>query len=167
MANDISALEILVGDTAVATQIANAIKAALQVEDVDKYALASDLTALAERVDALEKAGHVTQDAIDAGVKAAKDYADSLAVNYDTAGTAETKANAAEANAKAYADGLDAAMDTRVKVLEAVDHTKFESAGAAAQALSDAKTYTDTEIGKIQALTPAEIEAAINSAVQA
>lgn len=162
MANDISALEILVGDTAVATQIANAIKAALQVEGVDKYALASDLTDLAGRVKALEDAGHVTQAAIDKGVKEAKDYANSLAANYDPVGTAETKANAAEANAKAYADGLDAAMDTRVKALEAVDHTKFESAGAAAQALADAKSYTDAEVAKIQALTEAEILAAIN-----
>jgi len=106
MANDIAALEELVGDTAVATQIANAIDAALKVEGNDKYALAADLTNLAGRVKALEDAGHVTQAAIDAGVKEAKDYADSLAKNYDAAGTAEAKASAAEAAAKAYADGL-------------------------------------------------------------
>lgn len=167
MANDIAALEALVGDTAVATQIANAIKAALQIEGVDKYALASDLTSLADRVKALEDAGHVTQAAIDAGVKAAKDYADSLAVNYDAAGTAETKANAALVSAKAYTDEKNTAMDTRVATLEAIDHTKFESAGAAAQALTDAKAYTDTEIGKIQALTEAEILAAINGTTNA
>lgn len=167
MANDISALETLVGDTAVATQIANAIDAALKVEGVDKYALATDLTTLAGRVKALEDAGHVTQAAIDTGVKAAKDYADSLATNYDAAGTAETKANAAESNAKAHADGLNTAMDTRVKVLEAIDHTKFEAAGAAAQALTDAKAYTDTEVAKIQALSKDEILAAINGTVQA
>lgn len=167
MANDIAALEALVGDTAVATQIANAIKAALQVEGVDKYALASDLTILAGRVKALEDAGHVTQAAIDAGVKEAKDYADSLAKNYDAAGTAETKANAAETAAKAHADGLNTAMDTRVKALEAIDHTKFEAAGAAATALVDAKAYTDAEVAKIQALSKDEILAAINSAVQA
>jgi hypothetical protein len=106
MANDIAALQGLVGDVAVATQIANAIDAALKVEGADKYALASDLNSLADRVKALEDAGHVTQDAIDAGVKTAKDYADSLAVNYDAAGTAEAKAAAAESAAKAYADGL-------------------------------------------------------------
>lgn len=76
MANDIATLESLVGDTAVATQISDAIDAALKVEGVDKYALASDLTDLAERVKALEDAGHVTQTAIDAGVKEAKDYTD-------------------------------------------------------------------------------------------
>ena len=76
MANDIATLEGLVGDTAVATQIANAIDAALKVEGADKYALASDLTDLAGRVKALEDAGHVTQDAINAGVQEAKDYTD-------------------------------------------------------------------------------------------
>jgi hypothetical protein len=52
-ADDIDALEALVGDTAVATQIANA----LQVDGVDKYALATELTALADRVKALEDLG--------------------------------------------------------------------------------------------------------------
>lgn len=160
MANDIAALQELVGDTAVATQISNAIDEALKVEGVDKYALASDLTALADRVKALEDAGHVTQAAIDAGVKEAKDYADSLAINYDAAGTAEAKASAAEAAAKAYADGLT---------------TNYDAAGTAAQVLVDAKaysdanlatakTYTDTEFAKIQALTESEILAAINEA---
>lgn len=156
MANDIAALEALVGNIAVATQISDAIDAALKVEGVDKYALASDLTALADRVKALEDAGHVTQAAIDAGVKEAKDYADSLAANYDAAGTAETKAQAAEINAKAHADGLNTAMDTRVKVLEAIDHGKI---------LSDANAYTDQEIAKIQALTEAEILQAIQGVV--
>lgn len=54
MANDIAALKLLVGNEEVATQIANAIEGALKVEGVDKYALATDLTALSERVSALE-----------------------------------------------------------------------------------------------------------------
>lgn len=165
MANDIATLEELVGDLAVATQIANAIDAALMVEGVEKYALATDLTSLADRVKALEDAGHVTQAAIDAGVKEAKDYADSLAANYDAAGTAEAKANAALTSAKAYTDEKDTAMNARVAVLEAVDHSKFEAAGAAAQALIDAKAYTDTEINnKVIALTEAEIDQAIANA---
>ena len=165
MANDISTLEELVGDLAVATQIANAIDAALLVEGVEKYALATDLTALTNRVKALEDAGHVTQAAIDAGVKEAKNYADSLAANYDAAGTAEAKANAALTSAKAYTDEKDTAMNARVAVLEAVDHSKFEAAGAAAQALIDAKAYTNTEINtKIIALTEAEIDQAIANA---
>lgn len=74
----------------------------------------------------------------------AKDYADGLAGNYEVAGAAKT----AEDNAKAYADGLagnyDAAgtakdfndaMDTRVKVLEAIDHDQL-AADAAATAVA-------------------------------
>ena len=56
-------------------------------------------------------------------------------------------------------------MNARVAVLEGIDHTKFEAAGAAAQALVDAKAYTDTEINtKIIALSTAEIDAAIAAA---
>lgn len=200
MANDIAALQGLVGDVAVATQIADAINAALKVEGNDKYALASDLNSLANRVKALEDAGHVTQSAIDAGVQAAKDYADSLAGNYDPAGTAETKAAAAESAAKAHADGLNTAMDARVLALEAIDHdhankaeldliasgdkAKWDAAAAKAHehankdvldgitsakvtawdaAEGNAKAYADAEIAKIQALTPDEVLAAINS----
>ena len=48
----IDALEALVGDTAVATQIANAINAALKSGETDKYALASELTKLSGTVSA-------------------------------------------------------------------------------------------------------------------
>ena len=48
---------------------------------------------------------------------AAKSYADGLAVNYDAAGTAK---------------GFNDAMDTRVKVLEAIDHDKLAADAAAA-----------------------------------
>lgn len=147
MANDIAALEGLVGDVAVATQIANAIDAALKVEGNDKYALASDLNSLAARVKALEDAGHVTQAAIDAGVKEAKDYADSLAGNYDAAGTAATKAAAAESAAKAHADGLNSAMDARVQALEAIDHDHANKAELDLIASGD-KAKWDAAAGK-------------------
>lgn len=55
MQNAIAALETLVGDTAVATQIATAITSALEVDGVDKYALASELTTATESVTALEE----------------------------------------------------------------------------------------------------------------
>ena len=155
MANDIAALQTLVGDTAVATQIANAIAA----EGLDKYALASDLSNLADRVKAVEDANYQNAEqvgsAIDTKIAALK-----LAESYDIKGAAAT----AEVNAKAHADGLNSAMDVRVLALEAIDHSKFETAGAAAQALADAKAHTDAEFAKIQALTTAEIEAAIASA---
>lgn len=155
MANDIAALQGLVGDKAVATQIAEAIAA----EGLNKYALAADLTTLAGRVKALEDADYASytevEDVVD-GKIAALDLVNS----YDAKGAAAT----AETNAKAYADGLDTAMGLRVTALEAIDHTKYETAGAAAQALTDAKAYTDTEMAKIQALTTAEIDAAIAAA---
>ena len=189
-ATAISALEALVGDTAVATQIANAIaeenlaqyaktadiegtlakvdtegsvtatiNAAIAALKIGDYATSADLVALAAEVTALKNAGHQNAqqvaDAIDAKIAALN-----LADTYEAKGAAAT----AEANAKAHADGLNSTMDVRVKALEAVDHSKFEAAGAAATALADAKAYTDTEIAKIQALTPAEIDAAIEAA---
>lgn len=53
-ASDIEALEALVGNTAVATQIANAIDAALKNGETDKYALAADLTSLSNEVDGIK-----------------------------------------------------------------------------------------------------------------
>ena len=156
MANDIAALQGLVGDKAVAEQIADAISA----EGLDKYALAADLTALANRVKALEDAGYQNAEAVAAAIDA-KIAALDLANAYDAKGAAA----AAETAAKAHADSLNTAMNARVVVLEAIDHSKFEAAGAAAQALADAKAYTDAEIaGHVTALSTAEIDAAIASA---
>ena len=123
MANDIAALQGLVGDVAVATQIANAIDAALKVDGVDKYALASDLTALANRVKALEDAGYQN------------------------------------------ADQVGSAIDAKIAALDLAN--SYDAKGAAAQALADAKAYTDAEVAKIQALSEAEILAAINSVATA
>ena len=151
MANDIKALQNLVGDVAVATQIATAIEAALKVEGADKYALASDLTGLADRVKALEDAGYQNAEAVATAIDA-KIAALDLANAYDAKGAAA----AAETAAKAHADGLNTAMNTRVSALEAIDHNKI---------LTDAKAYTDTEINtKVIALTEAEIDQAIASA---
>lgn len=159
MANDIAALQGLVGDKAVATQIAEAISA----EGLDKYALAADLTTLAGRVKVLEDAGYQNADAVAAAIDA-KIAALDLANAYDAKGAAA----AAETAAKAHADGIDAALKARLVVLEAIDHSKFEAAGAAAQALVDAKAYTDAEIaGHVTALSTAEIDAAIAAAKNA
>jgi hypothetical protein len=212
MANDIAALQGLVGDKAVATQIAEAISA----EGLDKYALAADLTSLADRVKALEDAGYQNAaqvgSAIDAKITAldlantydakgaahtaevnAKAYADGLASNYEVAGAAaqalvdakaytdaeaakhETKGAAANAlaEAKAYADGLGANYDAHGAAAQALVDAKkyaddlagnYDTNGAAASALTEAKAYTDTEVAKIQALTEAEIDAAIAAA---
>lgn len=72
--DDIAALELLVGETAVATQITDAIAGALKIEGVDKYALASDLTAAIARIAAME----AKVSKWDAAEQNAKDHADSL-----------------------------------------------------------------------------------------
>ena len=66
MANDITALENkLVGvDKTVVETIADAITAALTSGEVDKYALATDLTALATRVKTLEDANYQNADQV-------------------------------------------------------------------------------------------------------
>ena len=69
---------------------------------------------------------------VEASVVAAKAYADSLAGNYDAAGSAAQ----ALVDAKAYADGLAG---------------NYDAAGAAAQALIDAKAYADGLAGNYDA----------------
>ena len=201
MANDIAALEAkLQGvDETVVKSIAEAINDALKVDGVDKYALASELTSLAQRVKALEDAGYQNLEQVNSAIDE-KITSLNLAESYDAKGSANT----AESNAKAYADSLagnyatsaqgakaDTAVqaadvttgssngtiavkgtDVAVKGLGSAAYTNsdaYDAAGtgaaAAAQALADAKSYTDTEIAKIQALTDAEIEAAIASAI--
>lgn len=174
----IDALELLVGNTAVATQIANAIAA----ENLAQYAKASDLeatngnvTALTNKVDTGDK---TVSAYVSAAIEALKigDYAKAadltlLAGRVTTLegkvadleaadialgsriGAMETKVSAwdaAEANAKAYADGLA---------------KNYDAAGAAAGAEAAAKAYADSEINsKVIALTTAEIDAAIAAA---
>lgn len=162
MANDIKALQdMMIGvETTVVAEIVSAIDLALKIDGVDKYALAADLTSLADRVKALEDAGYQNAEQVDSAIDT-KIAALDLANAYDAKGAAA----AAEIAAKAYADGLDTAMNARVVVLETIDHSKFETVGAAAQALADAKAYTDTEIaGHVVALSTAEIDAAIAAA---
>lgn len=136
MANKIKALEILVGDTAVAIQIANAIETALKVDGVDKYALASDLTALAGRVATLEGASHTHDNKalLDTYTQTEADLTDAVAKKHDHANKSI----------------LDAITDVKVAAWDAAE--------------SNANSYTDAEIAKIQALTESEIDAAIAQA---
>lgn len=123
------------GDQKVSEYVAAAI-AALNIAD---YAKAADLLALATRVATAE--GKITTLEGNDANKETRIAAMEAKV---------TKWDAAESNAKAYADSLA---------------SNYDAAGSAAQALTDAKAYTDTEINtKIIALTAAEIEAAIASA---
>ena len=116
-------------DTTGAANMANDI-AALKEADV----------ALDGRLDEVEgvKHTHTNKDILDgissekvaawdAAEKNAKDYADGLAENYDVAGAADS----ALTEAKAYADGLAG---------------NYDVAGAAASALTEAKSYTDAQV---------------------
>lgn len=183
----IDALEALVGDIAVATQIANAIaaenlaqyaktadiegtlakvdtqgtvtaaiNAAIDALAIGDYAKAADLTALAARVTALETAGYQTGAQVTASIEAA--IAALKAENlWDTKGAAA----AAEASAKAHAEAQAAAAQAAAIAAAAADATTKADA-----ALASAKTYTDEEVAKIQALSEAEILAAINGSAQ-
>ena len=62
----------------------------------------------------------------------AKSYADGLAVNYDSKGSAAQALN----DAKTYADGL---------VKDSEGNVKFDAKGSAAQALKDAKKYAEDQ----------------------
>ena len=173
MANDIAALEAKMAgvDETVVKTVAAALEAALKVEGADKYALASELVALADRVKALEDAGYQNAAQVGSAIDA-KIAALDLANAYDAKGAAA----AAETAAKAYADGLAKNYDASGAAAQALADAKLyvdgiaanhETKGAAAQALVDAKAYTDAEMAKVQALTEAEIDAAIAAAVQA
>ena len=170
MANDIAALQAqMVGiESTVVAKIAAEIAAALKVDGADKYALASELSALADRVKAIEDAGYQTAAQVGSAIDA-KIAALDLANSYDAKGAAAT----AETNAKAYADGLAGNYEVAGAAAQALvdakaytdaEAAKHETKGAAAQALIDAKAYTDAEVAKIQALTEAEIDAAIAAA---
>lgn len=69
--DDIASLKTLVGSTAIATQIANAIDTALKNGGTDKYALAADLTSLSDEVAAIKtKLGETSvADQIEAALK--------------------------------------------------------------------------------------------------
>lgn len=118
MAADITALEAkLAGvDETVVKSIAAAIEAALMVEGVEKYALASEITTLSnqlkgigEQIEALEAAKHTHTNAETlAGITAAKVAA------WD----------AAEQNAKNYTDSVLPTALTEAEILEAIQTAK-------------------------------------------
>ncbi len=77
-------------------------------------------------------------DAANAAQEAAKDYADSLATNYDAAGSAADAQAAAEATAKAYADSL---------IADEEGNSKFDAAGSAEAAQSAAIAHANEVAG--------------------
>lgn len=169
----IDALELLVGDVAVATQIANAIAA----ENLSQYAKTADIEATLQKVDTK---GTVTE-AINAAIAALSigDYAKAADLT-TLAGRVTALENAGYQNNAQVQASIEAAI-AALKLSETYDAKgAAASAESAAKAHSDAnlvtakaysdanlataKSYTDTEVAKIQALTTAEIEAAIAGA---
>ena len=147
----IKALEDLVGDTAVATQIANAIAA----EHLEQFAKTADIQDTLAKIDT---EGSVTA-AINAAITALNigDYATSAQLT-TLAGQVTALANAGHQNEEQVA----AAIDAKIAALKA--ENLWDVKGAAADALTTANGYTDTEIAKIQALSNADIDAAIAAA---
>ena len=126
---------------------------------------------------------------IAANAKAIADQATSDAATYET----KTDASAKLIEANGHADGLNTAMDTRVKVLEAIDHDAYRAADATLKSelqgeidadvkvvsdeLDEYKIANDTEVGKkanaadvyakTETFTKDEVNAAIAAAVEA
>lgn len=143
----IDALELLVGDKAVATQIAEAIAA----ENLSQYALNSDLETLENKVDTGDK---TVTAAINAAIEALSigDYAKAADLTALAGRVSVNEGKIAELEA------ADITIKGRLDVIEAKVPT-WDSAE------SNANTYTDTEINtKIIALTDEEIDAAIAAA---
>ena len=178
------------GDGEKATVVAY-VTDAISALKIGDYAKAADLTALAARVEVLEGKSHehANKALLDTYTQTEANLADAVAKKHEhtnkeeldkiavgdkakwdnAAGEAHEHANktvldgisaekvaawdVAEQNAKSYADGLA---------------KNYDAAGAAAQALTDAKAYTDSEINsKVIALTTEEIDAAIASVTTA
>ena len=134
----IDALEALVGDTAVATQIANAIAA----ENLAQYAKTADIEGTLQKVDTQ---GTVTE-AINAAITA-------LSIG-DYAKAADLTALAARVTSLETADyqnstQVTAAIEAAIAALR-LDET-YDAKGAAAQALVDAKAYADGLAGNYDA----------------
>lgn len=140
MAAEITALQNILagigGEGEKATVVAY-VQDAIEALKIGDYAKASDLTALAGRVTTAEASiATLTGDENTAGsVKKAQ---------ADAEAHADTVAGTAEKNAKDYADGLNTAMDTRVKAAEgSIETLTGTGEGSVSKALSDAKAYAD------------------------
>lgn len=145
----ITALEGLVGSTAVATQIANAIAA----ENLTQYAKTADISAKLNKVDTQ---GTVTE-AINAAIAAIKigDYAKAA----DLTALATRVSNIEKAGYQTAAQ-VSTAIESAISALNLAN--TYDAKGAAASALTNAKAYTDSEIARrIVPLTTAEINTAI------
>ena len=162
MANDIAGLKTLVGtlpqgitSTNVVDYIAAYVEAQLTASDLSQYAKATDFNAL-KAVVGDENAGLV-KDVADVTAKAtANESAIAKLNDADTVeGSVKKAVKDGVAEAKAYTDTKDSAMDGRMTAVE-TKATANETAigvlngadtvaGSVAKALKDAKDYTDTK----------------------
>ena len=119
--DDIASLKTLVGSTAVATQIANAIDAALKDGGTDKYALAADLTSLSNEVSGIKsKLGETSvAEQIEAALKV--DGVEKYALASHTHEIANVIGLQDILNAKASADDVTA-LENTVSNLSAQAH---------------------------------------------
>ena len=110
--DDITSLKTLVGSTAVATQIANAIDTALKDGGTDKYALAADLTSLSNEVsDIKSKLGETSvAEQIEAALKV--DGAEKYALASHTHEIANVTGLQEILNKKAASDDVEALQST-------------------------------------------------------
>lgn len=162
----IEALEALVGDTAVATQIANAIAA----ENLEQYATDDELAEAIARIVVLEGEKHTHENVeVLNGITAEKVAAWDSSLGNSKAYTDEQIATVEEvvgtkADASALADEVAAreALDARVVIVEGKAHTHanadelakiVEGDVAKWNAISDDMTaYVDDEINKVEAI---------------
>lgn len=117
LAGRVTAVEGLVGDTKVATQISDAIAALDLANTYDAKGAAADaLDDAKEYADGLNTAMNTRVEALEA-----IDHSHANAAELDKIADGDVaKWNAAEQNAKDYADGLNTEMDGRVADLEAM-----------------------------------------------
>ena len=159
----IEALQKLVGDTAVATQIANAIAA----ENLTQYAKTADIEGTLAKVDTQ---GTVTE-AINAAITALSigDYA-TAADLVALAARVSALENAGYQNAAQVAGAIDDAIaelnlsetyDAKGAAATAETNAKAHADDAAAAAESNTNDYADSKFDEIVALSESEILAAI------
>ena len=162
MANDITGLKTLVGkipteatSTNVVDYIAEYVQAQLTASDLSQYAKATDFNALKAVVG--DENGGIVKGLADVTAKATANEGAIATLNgADTvAGSVAKAVKDGVAEAKAYTDTKDSAMDGRMTAVE-TKATANETAigvlngadtveGSVAKALKDAKAYTDTK----------------------
>ena len=133
--SQIDAVKALTGETGVADQIASAVSAEKDAREAADAQIRTDFAGADATT--LQSAKSYAESEADAAEAAAKTYADDLAVNYDTAGSAATakseaiaaaatdatnKANQALTDAKAYTDELaNGAVKANTEAIAAMD----------------------------------------------